>query len=763
MFEPESDDMRTIKALPLWQAFLTAVIAPIIIAFVFAMLGAQKDPLLLQIELILVAIAFCLTGILARSKLLGLLSVVAAPISWVVLFFASSQTNGWFVNPFGLLSELAGPLTSIAQSDILPPEIVSYINPLIQVAMIVDLIILEFMALFLGFFLSTLATGFWTKQGELSILSVITKPIAAIFTIFILITVPFVYHGIANFMDGGVSLVAGTAEFMTIFGGELDGMGGTGAQDEGLPIDLSDPEVIEELRAAAVRAEAWFRRSQYKFDHVQGNFYTSILLGFLPEEVSGLNMRKIDKLLDISEILADVSSAVPDLLLGYNSLVDGFDRTFTVLSTTDLGGGFGGSTTGIEADYVEDFNIGLKNITDAVYYFNKSKPDVLRALGNAKGIISEVFLDPTGDFGDIVKFVDQAQIGYGIILEVALGAIDFLNATYKTTLAVTDLGDSDFEGAHDWMDGAATDLTKANFTLRAIDTTGLDKESELPFWGTVEIIKDMTELLTYFARAAANSTECYSKIENVIDTIENLDFKGDEVLDYDWIILSTNVEEVDTVFQGASSNIAMATSLSETYTTKSYGDMIDGSLKPMLNDFSSMLNQFSSNITEIGHLIKGLTHTIYSMEHFTTGFKLFNNSYVQAYEAADNASHFFSIFSTDPNVTKCQVLMDSAVENASTGHTEIGKTKVIPRTVKDTWQLLLYSPGPPDPPSHENLEYTKTSQPESLPTSIAGLAKSISNTIDLLILAAGFGEEENDLIQALFDAMDEVGMNEIFG
>jgi hypothetical protein len=50
-------------------------------------------------------------------------------------------------------------------------------------------------------------------------------------------------------------------------------------------------------------------------------------------------------------------------------------------------------------------------------------------------------VDETGELAQAFGMVDEVEIGYGLILEIARGAIDFLNATYKTTLAIEDLGD----------------------------------------------------------------------------------------------------------------------------------------------------------------------------------------------------------------------------------------------------------------------------------------------------------------------------------
>ena len=116
MFEPDSDDLRTVKALPFWQAFLGGILGPVVIAVVFGLLGSRTSPLLMQVEILLVAIAFCLTGILARSKLIGLLSIISAPIAWVLLYVLDLITGGMIANPFGLFSGLTRSTIPVVQS-----------------------------------------------------------------------------------------------------------------------------------------------------------------------------------------------------------------------------------------------------------------------------------------------------------------------------------------------------------------------------------------------------------------------------------------------------------------------------------------------------------------------------------------------------------------------------------------------------------------------------------------------------------------------
>lgn len=767
MYEEESDDLRTIRALPLWQAFLAAIFVPVIIAIVFGILGSRTNALLMQFELILVVIAFCLSGILTRSKLRGFLSIFAAPLSWFLLFLIDTLTASWIKNPYGILTGLAGPLTAIVKSgimgDAVQPELIETIT---QIAIILDLIIVEILAFFLGFLLAALATGLWKKNGELSIFSIVMKPFAAIFTILIIILVPFTYHGIGNFADGGISMGAGFSEFLGFFGEEFGG--GAGAQVGDTGIDLNDPAVVENLTKAAENAEYWFRRSSVAFGQVQGNFLVrAIINAMFPEGTSyeGINMREITKVLDIADVFADVSGGLPYLLAGYQNLANGFNRTFSVFGGSSIGGGSGSTIEAKIIDYDPEFSIGLSYLDAAWDNFSDAEDYVDDALETAQGIVDEVITDETGQFGQISDIIDEAQSGYGVIIEVARGGIPFLNASYKTILAVDELGQTNFPNANNWMAGAATDLASANSTLQAIDTSGLNPDSQLPFYGTTEILKDMTSLLTYFSIAAANGTSCYLAIDAGLQALDALDFEGGGVFSKGFGDISSNISLASTLFDSADINMNAATSLSSSLSDKSYGAIIDGSLKPMLNDFSNMISQFSSNITEIGFQLKALEHTLFAIESFTDGVALFNQTWnwARTKNAPNDNSGFLTDFINNDTTKAANRSMDLAIANASAGWDDIDQCDVISDDVETNWKNTLHWPSP-----YATTETPASPYPPVTPgyvASIAGLSKGVKDAIIALGTLKLWDDQAQDnvWVQLFFDNMDTLGLGAIFG
>ncbi|MFX0207651.1 MAG: hypothetical protein ACFFDT_16810, partial [Candidatus Hodarchaeota archaeon] len=699
MYEEDSDDLRTIKALPLWQSFLAAILMPVIIAVVFGILGSRTNSLLFQLELILVAIAFCLTGILSRSKLLGLLSVVTAPISWFILFLLDTLLNGFIPNPYGLLTGLAGPLASIVESDLLSGsgiDVGEAVALITQIAIIADLIIVEFLAFFLGFFLSTLATGIWTKKGELSIFSLVIKPFAAIFAILILLLVPFAYHGIVNFADGAVSIGAGGIELLSFFGADSEG---SGSQADGQTLDLNDPNVISNLTAAAENAAFWFKRSSIAFGQLQGNLLMRALINYAIDSnlveptVNGFNIREIPAIFSISDILYHLSDELPPLLAGFQNLANGFDLTFNVLGQSSIGGGSGSSTEGITADYDPAFNVGLDKISMALDNFTDAEAGVREALATAQEIITKVIVDETAGFGFFVDIVDEAQVGYGILIDVARGGIYFLNATYKTTLAVDEMGESDFQAANNYMGGAADDLVTASSTLQAIDLSGLDPNSQLPFYGTVKIIQDMTQLLSYFSIAATNGTSCYLAVEKGLNALNGINFTEGTGFGTGFNDAATNISEANTFYDSAADKMNDASLYANDLTKpeNTYGPLIDGSFKPMLNDFSNMIYQFSSNITELGHQLRALEHTFFAMQSFSVGTELFNETWeFELTEAGGPGPAFLTGFQDNDTVDLINDTLLMAIDNASLGWYNLSMATNIPDPVRTSWQNMLF-------------------------------------------------------------------------
>ena len=98
--------------------------------------------------------------------------------------------------------------------------------------------------------------------------------------------------------------------------------------------------------------------------------------------------------------------------------------------------------------------------------------------------------------------------------------------------------------------------------------------------------------------------------------------------------------------------------------------------------------------------------------------------------------------------------LDYAIDNATDGFDEIEQTSVIPAETTVAWKNTLHYPYPPELP-----DYTESTK------SIAGLALGAKTAIVGLRGIMTLSQQEGNftLVNTLFDAMDEVGFDQIFG
>jgi hypothetical protein len=267
----------------------------------------------------------------------------------------------------------------------------------------------------------------------------------------------------------------------------------------------------------------------------------------------------------------------------------------------------------------------------------------------------------------------------------------------------------------------------------------------------------MTNLLTYFSIAAANGTSCYLAIEDALEALHDLDFETGGVLGTNWNDLSSAVSAASYIFNMAEGNMTEAGTFSDSLKDKSYGAIMDGSLKPMLDDFSRMINQFASNITEVGYQLTGLEKTVFAIQSFTEGVDLFNQTWTELrtlYPLPSDGPAFLADFNLDPRIYRSEDLLDFAIVNASEGHSAVEDAATISSAVRASWQDTLYKPTPPSIPN-----------PAAIPPSIAGLSQGVLNAIAAIRTLADWNDQgdQQGLVQTFFENMDNVGLDKIFG
>ncbi len=642
----KSDPKTRFRFLP---ALLLSYATPILLAIAFSVLGAATNPSLAQIYLLIMAISFCLMGMLTRSKAMGLLNIFIAPASFLTIYVLSLATNGFIYNAFGIFSAMTyeNQLTSLANNlsnlgyQELAQAILQNNSTINIVLLVIDLVFVELIAFFLGFFLAMLSTGITSKDGSISIVALISKPLAAIFAITILLLVPFTYHGTSNLVVGTTNLANGAIELAGIFSPQSSPNtgGAVAAQADLTQLNFTDPAVQEWLKQKTVTAKEWFIKASQRFDHVQGNFLLNLFLQtMVPPEMalpSGdvIRARNIPQLLDLTDVMVEVLDAFPHLVTGYADLITGASLVQKTLNET----GFSsiGTTTSVAMitssslqqliQYDTSFKSGLQKIENGINEFKLAQAPLIRAIDKAKPLISEVFVSADGATQQfLTQILDELKFGLPIALNASDALIPAANGTYKALLAQKALGLNSFKEALSWISLAAQDINASDTLLQAIDTSPLDQinNSLVPFKDAFNLMRDLISTYANFIQAMRGSVGAFLSINATLSALDNLNFSDISPSASQWNVLRQNItelrqfiSEVDTAFQTGSTE---TTTFLNRAQNNEYG-VFSQNAEQIFSTVNEFYTTFGSNITDYRVLAFVLELTFNATYEFSAG------------------------------------------------------------------------------------------------------------------------------------------------
>ncbi len=649
MFMTDEPSLR-FKLLP---AIGIAYLTPILLAIFFTILGAAQNPSLAQIYLLLMAISFGLTGILTRSKIKSLLNVIVAPLSFLTIYFLTLTTNGLIYNVFGgfssvnvegQLGTIANNLEIIGQSDT-AQVISSNISTINNLFLALDLTFVIFLALFLGLPLAVLSTGFRTKGSSISVIALVSKPIAAFFVIFLLVLFPFTYHLSSNLVVGAIDLATGATELNAIFGGQNSTGSNAVMTTSGVTqvdiaqLNLTDPEVQQYLKEKVQAAKEWFAKAATRFDQVQGNWLLQLVLqAVVPPEISlttgdTINTRKLPELLDFTDIMVDLLDAFPYLLTGYFELVEGAELVQNTLNST----GFGSSVitaTGTlsisnilqqSVQYDPAFKIGLQKIQNGVNEFKKAERSLISATDKAIQLVNNVFVSDSGSTKQsITQTLEEIKYGLPIALNASRALIPAANGTYEALLAQKALGSNDFPTASKWLSFASADINVSETLLQKIDLTPLEQinSTTINFKAAFEFLRDLISTYGTFIQAMQGSVESFVGMNATLVALDSLNLSEINPNSPQWSNLRGNITTTRTAISKAETAFQEGVTETTSYISKArndgYGPFSTNALDifSTVNDFYST---FSSNITDYKLLVYVFELPFNSTYEFSAG------------------------------------------------------------------------------------------------------------------------------------------------
>ncbi|MFX0064301.1 MAG: hypothetical protein ACFFC7_19180 [Candidatus Hermodarchaeota archaeon] len=508
-------------------AFPFCIIASLAILVIFMFIGAEFNPILAQIEMLILFFAVTSTGWLTRSKLKSLAIFITWPIVYLLAWFFE------IYNPLGMIPRILEGLGEILQMlpggqlDVIFGQI-PLIGPFLQqiftfpsfAGALIDIIILFVALFFMGALLiAAISTGFWTEEGHFSKLSLIFKPICAVLLVIILLIVPFTYHAATTVADGGVEFSEGVIAIMET----------VGLSNPFALFNITDQAQRDAIQENFTLASGHFFNARASFDQFRQNLLLGLLLTIIPIYYPIGNLTIDNNLIrDLSTILVYVaggagyfSRAAPKLLFGFTDMYQGLSQ---IVGLEGNQGGTKQAGLGSIAGNEALLNQSLEKIQSGVDYFQEAREDLTLGLEEIFDIIETGLLNKTlGFVGGGTEMADMI-IGYGAgiptIIDGINATIPLVKALYYAFTGAALLARTNFTGALTSYDTSQQELQEASNIL---DELSPDPRAHIDIVGLINIFRDIARLFEPHIGAGKASIGSMLSIDDTFTAFKEVD------------------------------------------------------------------------------------------------------------------------------------------------------------------------------------------------------------------------------------------------
>ncbi|MFX1534257.1 MAG: hypothetical protein ACFFDI_08560 [Promethearchaeota archaeon] len=646
-------------------AFPFCIIASLAILLIFMFIGAEFNPLLAQIEMLILFFAVTSTGWLTRSKLKSLAIFITWPIIYLVAWFFG------IYNPLGMIPRILEGLGGILQMlpggqlDVIFGQI-PLIGPFLQqlftfpsfAGALIDIIILFVALFFMGAILiAAISTGFWNDQGQLSKLSLIFKPICAVLLIILLLIVPFTYHAATNVANGGVEFGEGVIGIMETVG-------------------LSNPfgffNITDEAQRDAIQenftlASSHFFKSRAYFDQFRQNLLLGILLTIIPIYYPLGNITIDNELIrDLSTVLVYVaggagyfSRAAPKLIFGFTDMYQGLSQILGINGSQSETKQAGlAAIAGNEAL----LNQSLEKIQSGVDYFQEARDDLALGLEEIFDLIETGLLNETLQFvGGGTEMADMV-VGYGAgiptIVDGINATIPLVKAFYYAFTGAALLARTNFSEALTSYDTSQQELQQASNILDALSP---DPRAHLDIVGLINIFRDIVRLFEPHIGSGKASIGSMLSIDDTFTAFKEVD--NDTLTDpYDpwWEtysqIISSSTNNITDAINYSNNASAITDEILDRVNNSEYGSF-SSQMGQIVQGINAIMGAggFIANVTGMENLVQAFDYTYQGMWALSYGY----NDSQEDWPILSNAKTKF-IWAKE-NAT----LADNALQNAT--------------------------------------------------------------------------------------------------
>ncbi|MFX0096100.1 MAG: hypothetical protein ACFFBD_30455, partial [Candidatus Hodarchaeota archaeon] len=617
-------------------AFPFSIVLSLGVIVLGVLLGAEYNPFLAQIEMFVLFFTLTSTGWLTRSKLKSLLIIVTWPVVYLVCWTLR------IYHPYGLLPRIIENAWSIVEE--LPQylgvaftQIPAGFSPSFMGAL-VDLILLFFGLFFIGAILiAVISTGFWTEFGDLSVVSIIFKPLCAIVLIILLTVVPLSYHATTALANGGVEFGSGVVDIIQT----ID------LQNPYEILNITDPIERDAVQTNFTRASDHFWNSRTYFIQFRGNFLLGLIIAVVPINIpiEGFGTISNTEIADVTSIMTNVAGgaryftrAAPKIIFGITDLYRGFseiiglDLGLPVSKQVDIG-----SITDNETILEE----GLIKIQSGINYFQEAKNDLGLGLEEIFSIITTQAFNNTIQNVESGEQISELVIGYGAgipaLIDAANGTVPLVRALWNVFTAATLIARSEFENATQKLDVAEEGFQNASAIFNVITPDPLCHDD---IKGVINILKDMLALILPFVGGGKSALAALDSVQQIVNsymTFSNTTLQ--DPMDPWW---STNDQLVDKAANNITEAITDANNGSDMMdlillrANNSYYGVLSPQMGQIVGQIHNIMNtSVLANITGLNHLVECFKYAYDAL--WASSFGL--NAVAQAGLDPNNATH----------------------------------------------------------------------------------------------------------------------------
>lgn len=656
--------------LSFFKSWILSLIAVIIIIAVFTVTELYDDPIIAPIEILLVIVAFSLTGVLTRSKKQSILTIVpTAIIMYFIFYFADLRY------PFGLFGNLLGE-NGVIQSNMetletlpgvslseLPLELIGWILDISFLIIILPLAALMLIVLYNRFTLE--------EKGKFG------SVLIAIFYILLILSLPFAYIGIAKFSEGTTYIGLAVSESLESSGLDLEN------------IDFADllnnETTLEILIDSLSLAKENIDKAIFNFDFVESNIFILSLLAILGYGDLINAFKGIDAFSDFIDGAPGILRGLYSLSYGLNLTLEAFPAYLEPDNTTVPASYLTTKTAAVSnnTEYSEDFGIGLSFLQMAVDNFTEAQTPLSSSLLELEIALSSKSLEklvmPTSELLETVRGLEN---GLPYLLELGSLLIDICNSTYMAILAVNNISIEDFEAADMWMNLAQANIEELSSNLNFAEVNSSDTWQ--PIIHILHSFDGISQSLNHFIKGGVAGVNTFLTLNETISRLENVNSSlspgEDEDNDILWDSTRIGISEGQAYFNNLTDEMMAANETITEYRSYDYGDLNE-TFTPIFDMISESVGEFQANTDDAGMLIYAIEGTFDSYYNLSLGSGLF-----LGFIASNPAPIYYP-----NNFTEANNRVLSANSSATNAYHNLTDCTIISNDSKVVWQEILYT------------------------------------------------------------------------